>query len=244
LAVLLGRTPDRVPDIPAFASLATPIDVPVSVASQLLAQRPDIQAAAAALQATAMEVGVAKAAMLPSLTLTAAVGRGGLTQPSWLSGPGVLWGMFASLSAPVFHGGALQASKRAAIQNYEGARDTYRQTVYDAFRDVADRLVRLDDDAKRLSGTERAADIGARQWRHQQARNALGAIPDAAVRAAERQYLNSRHDALDARASRMTDTAGLFAAMGVSVTGTKSTRTAATTAANAANATTGVKTTD
>jgi outer membrane protein TolC len=133
------------------------------------------------------------------------------------------------LSAPVFHGGALQASKRAAIQNYEGARDTYRQTVYDAFRDVADRLVRLDDDAKRLRGTERAADIGAQQWRHQQARNALGAIPDAAVRAAERQYLTSRRDALDARASRMTDTAGLFAAMGVSVSTTKTTGTLATT---------------
>ncbi|MDR5762794.1 efflux transporter outer membrane subunit [Caballeronia sp. LZ035] len=214
LAVLLGRTPDRAPDDLDLASLTVPPDVPVVLPSELLQTRPDIQAADAVLKAAAAQVGVATAQLFPSLSISASMGRGGFSWPTALSGAGALWSIGASLSAPIFHGGALFAQRRAAIATYDAAVEQYKQTVLAAFRNVADTLAALQNDAEALafadSASSKARDVSADAL----ARVRLGAIPPRAARGSEQQSLNARLTAIQAGSARMSDTAALFQAMG------------------------------
>lgn len=214
LAVLLGRTPDAEPDIPALASLATPEQVPVVVPSALLRTRPDIVAAEAAVKAAAAEVGVATAQMFPSLSLTASMGQGGFNWPTALSAAGALWSLGGSLTQPLFHGGALFAQRRAAIDFYEAATQQYKATVLSAFQNVADTLAALEHDAQAVSATQTQTQSARQAFDETAARGRLGAIPAANVRASEQQYWNAKLAALRSSAQRLADTALLFQAMG------------------------------
>ncbi len=214
LAVLLGRTPDQAPPDLELASLTLPAQVPVVVPSDLLRTRPDIAAAQAALMAAAAEVGAATAQMYPSITLSAALGQGGFSWPAATSGAGALWAIGASLTQPIFHGGALVAQRRAALQSYEAANATYRQTVLSAFQDVADRLAALDHDAQALEAASASASTAQGVYDDTRARYRLGAVPLYAVRQSEQQWRNARLDEVRDRGARLSDTAALFQAMG------------------------------
>ncbi|SDD43202.1 efflux transporter outer membrane subunit [Paraburkholderia lycopersici] len=214
LAVLLGRTPDEAPPDLDLASLSLPAAVPVVVPSELLRTRPDIEAAEAMLKAAAAEVGAATAQLFPSITLSAALGQGGFSWPVATSGAGALWAIGASLTQPIFHGGALIAQRRAALQSYEAANDTYRQTVLTAFQDVADRLAALDHDAQALDATSISARAAQGVYEDTGARYRLGAVPWYAVRQSEQQWRNARLDEIRYRGMRLSDTAALFQSMG------------------------------
>jgi len=214
LAVLLGRTPDAAPPDLDLAALALPAQVPVSVPSDLLKARPDIRAADAALKAAAAGVGAATAQMFPSITLSASLGRAGLSWPAATSGAGALWNIGASLTQPIFRGGELAAKRRAALASYDAANASYRQTVLAAFRDVADRLAALDHDAQALDAASRSAALARRVHDDTAARYRLGAVPFYAVRQSEQQWRNARLDEIRYRGARLSDTAALFQAMG------------------------------
>jgi NodT family efflux transporter outer membrane factor (OMF) lipoprotein len=213
-AVLLGRTPDAAPAPLSLDALHLPDRLPVAVPSELLHQRPDILAAEATLRASADAAGAATAALFPSLTLSASYGRGGFDWTTFASPAGAIWGVGASLTQPLFHGGALRARQRQYQAAYEASVAQYRQTVLAAFQSVADTLVALDDDAKELEQTERSADA-LRQVREEvEARNAAGAAALYAVLDARSQYQNASVDYISARAARLTDSARLLDAMG------------------------------
>ncbi|GAA4330820.1 hypothetical protein GCM10023144_18840 [Pigmentiphaga soli] len=214
LAVLLGRTPDQAPEDLDISQLATPAQLPVVVPSELLAARPDIQAADAALKAAAANVGVATAQMYPSLSLSATMGKGGFDWSRALSGAGDIWTVGASLSMPLFHGGALRAQRRAALADYDAAVDDYRQTVLAAFRNVADSLARLEQDADALAAADTAREAAGRAFADARRRVELGAVPPSAARAREQQYLDAQVQALARAGARLSDTAALFQAMG------------------------------
>jgi NodT family efflux transporter outer membrane factor (OMF) lipoprotein len=214
LAVLLGRTPDQAPPDLDLAALTVPANLPVVVPSDLLASRPDIQAADALLKAAAAQVGVATAQMYPSLSLSAQMGQAGFSWPTALSGAGAIWSIGASLSQPIFHGGALLAQKRAAQASYEAAVSQYKQTVLTAFRNVADSLAALEQDNQALNFADTASRTSMSVFTDSTARARLGAIPPSSVRASERQYRNARLDAIRYESARLTDTALLFQAMG------------------------------
>ncbi|MEM5317852.1 efflux transporter outer membrane subunit [Paraburkholderia sp. JHI869] len=214
LAVLIGRTPDQAPPDLDLASLTVPTQVPVVIPSELLRTRPDIEAAEATLKAAAAGVGAATAQMYPSITLSAALGQGGFSWPVVTSGAGALWAIGASLSQPIFHGGALLAQRRAALQSYEAANDTYKQTVLTAFQDVADRLAALDHDAQALDAASTSARTAQGVYEDTSARYKLGAVPWYAVRQSEQQWRNARLDEIRYRGTRLSDTAALFQAMG------------------------------
>ncbi|MEX3689176.1 efflux transporter outer membrane subunit [Paraburkholderia sp. BR14263] len=214
LAVLIGRTPDQAPPDLDLASLTLPAQVPVVIPSELLRTRPDIEAAEATLKAAAAGVGAATAQMYPSITLSAALGQGGFSWPVVTSGAGALWAIGASLSQPIFHGGALVAQRRAALQSYEAANDTYKQTVLTAFQDVADRLAALDHDAQALDAASTSARTAQGVYEDTNARYRLGAVPWYAVRQSEQQWRNARLDEIRYRGTRLADTAALFQAMG------------------------------
>ncbi len=213
-AVLLGRTPDRAPAPLSLDALHLPETIPVSVASDLLHQRPDILAAEAAVRATADEAGAATAALFPSLTLTASYGQGGFDWSTFTSPAGKIWSVGSSLTQPLFHGGALLARKRQYRATYEAAVSEYKQTVLSAFRNVADTLVALEEDANTLEQTQRAEVAAGAMKGNTESRYKLGATPFYATLTAGQQYEAAHAQYIRARASRLADTAALFDAMG------------------------------
>ncbi|MGF6756209.1 efflux transporter outer membrane subunit [Paraburkholderia sp. GAS42] len=214
LAVLLGRTPDAAPPDLDLAHIHVPEQVPVSVPSDLLKSRPDIQAADAALKAAAADVGVATAQMFPSLSLTASMGQGGFSWPVALSGAGAIWSIGASLSQPIFHGGALLAQRRAAVDSYDAATAQYKQTVLAAFQNVADTLAALEHDAQSLDAANFSARSAHGVFDETSARYRLGAVPVSAARSGEQQFRNAQLDEIRYTGARLSDTAALFQAMG------------------------------
>jgi len=214
LAVLLGRTPDAAPVVPDLDSLALPEHVPVAVPAQLLRSRPDIQAAEAALQAAAADVGQATAQLFPSLSLTASMGRAGFSWPALFTGAGGIWAIGASAAQPIFHGGALLAHRRATKETYEAAVLHYKSTVLSAFENVADSLAALDNDAQTLASTEIEARAAHELFDETTSRYRLGSLPVSAAQASEQQFLTARLDAVRAQSQRLGDTAALFQAMG------------------------------
>ncbi|HZZ10593.1 MAG TPA: efflux transporter outer membrane subunit [Paraburkholderia sp.] len=214
LAVLLGRTPDAAPDDLDLAQLHVPEQVPVVVPSALLRARPDVQAADAALKAAAADVGVATAQMFPSLSLSASMGQGGFSWPIALSGAGAIWSIGASLSQPLFHGGALLAQRRAAVATYDATVSQYKQTVLAAFQNVADTLAALEHDAQALDAANGAARSAQGIFSETSGRYRLGAVPVASTRSSEQQWRNAQLDEIRYTSARLTDTAALFQAMG------------------------------
>ena len=213
-AVLLGRPPDQAPQPLALDSLHLPQTVPVSVPTDLLHQRPDILAAEAAVKATADEAGAATASMFPTLTLSAAYGRGGFDWSTFTSPAGAIWNVGASLTQPIFHGGALVARKHQYEATYQAAVSDYKQTVLSAFRSVADTLVSLEEDANTLAQTQRAEAAAHATSGDTESRYKLGATPFYATLTAGQQYESAHVQYIRARAARLADTAALFDSMG------------------------------
>lgn len=214
LAVLLGRMPEEAPTALPLAALHLPDTLPLSVPSELLHQRPDILAAESAVRAAADEAGAATASMFPSLTLSAAYGRGGFDWAHFTSPEGAIWSVGASLTQPIFHGGALVARRRQYQASYEAAVSQYKQTVLSAFRTVADTLESLDEDAATLVQAERAADAAQAANQNTEARYKLGATPFYATLTAGQQYRSANVQVIRATAARLADTAALLDSMG------------------------------
>ena len=219
-AVLLGRTPDQAPEPLPLHSLHLPGSVPLSIPSDLLHQRPDILAAEAGVRAAADEAGAATAALFPSLTLSASYGRGGFDWSTFASPAGAIWSVGASLTQPLFHGGALVARKHQYEANYAAAVSQYRQTVLAAFQNVADTLASLEEDANALAQSERAANAARDLDRDAETRYHLGASPEYAALTARQQYQSTNVQYVRARAARLADTAALFVSMGNPSSGT------------------------
>ncbi|MFL6602758.1 MAG: efflux transporter outer membrane subunit [Steroidobacteraceae bacterium] len=213
-AVLLGRTPDDAPPPLQLDALKLPQTVPVSVPSDLLHQRPDILAAEAAVRAAADAAGAATASMFPSLSLTASYGHGGFDWSTFTSPEGAIWSVGASLTQPLFHGGALFARRRQYQANYQVAVGQYKQTVLSAFRTVADTLVSLDEDANTLVQTQRAEAAAREAQSDTDSRYRLGSTAFFVTLTAGQQYQNAHIQHVRARASRLADTAALFDSMG------------------------------
>jgi NodT family efflux transporter outer membrane factor (OMF) lipoprotein len=214
LAVLLGRSPDQAPPDLAFDTIAVPEEVPVVVPSVLLASRPDIRVAEAALEAAAADVGLATAQLFPSLSLSASMGKGGFSWSDALSAGGSIWAIGASLTQPIFHGGQLLAERSAAKERYEAAVLQYKQTVLAAFRDVADTLSRLDAGGQALASAEASRRAAEQSFRNTASRVRLGALAPYTQYASEQHYVAARLRELEYANTRMTETAALFQAMG------------------------------
>ncbi len=213
-AVLLGRRPDQAPEPLALSALQVPDRIPVSVPAALLQQRPDIRAAEAAVRAAANAAGAAEAALFPTLSLTAAFGRGGFDWSTFNGPGGAIWSVGAGLTAPVFHGGALRARHREAEAQYDAAAWQYRQTVLGAFQEVGNALSALEQDTLALSQAGRAATAAAGAAADLQERYRWGAVPLSATFLAGQQDQDARVGLLRARAARLLDTATLLQAMG------------------------------
>lgn len=213
-AVLLGRTPDAAPAPLSLEAVQLPDRLPVAMPSELLHQRPDILAAEATVRASADAAGAASAALYPSLTLSAAYGRGGFDWATFTSPAGTIWAAGASLTQPLFHGGALRARQRQYQASYEAAVAQYKQTVLAAFQSVADNLVALEYDAQELEQTQRSVGALKQVQDELEGRYASGSAPLYSVLGARSQYQSAYVTYIEARAARLSDSAALLDAMG------------------------------
>ncbi|MGO9446403.1 MAG: efflux transporter outer membrane subunit [Thiobacillaceae bacterium] len=215
LAVLAGRFPSQAPAGKfELSSLRLPQEVPVSLPSQLVEQRPDVLQAEANLHAASAQIGIAIASRLPNIELTANAGNTALAIGQvFASGTG-FWGLGAAVTAPIFQGGTLLHHERAAKVAYIQAAEQYRSTVLTAFLNVADTLTALDQDAEGLKVAASAADaakvtldLSQRQWQD-------GYAGYLALLSAEQAYQQARINLVQAQANRFADTAALFQALG------------------------------
>lgn len=215
LAVLTGHFPSEGPRADfTLASLTLPVDLPLSVPSKLVEQRPDVRQAEENLHSASAQIGVAVANRFPNIQLTAGAGSEALKW-SQLFTPGTeFWNLGASLTAPIFQGGQLLHQERAARANYEQAAQQYRSTVLAAFQNVADTLTALEQDASALKAAaiaDKAAkatlDITERQVRD-------GYSGNLQLFTAEQAYQQAHVGLVQAEADRYADTAALFQALG------------------------------
>jgi NodT family efflux transporter outer membrane factor (OMF) lipoprotein len=151
LAVYLGGRPDQysTPTLD-LDHLTLPRDLPVSLPSKLVEQRPDIRAFEALLHSATAQVGVATANMLPNISLSASLGREGTTFANLFTPAGIVWTIAGSLAQPIFEGGTLSARRCAAQAAMEVAAAQYSSTVNTAFQNVANALVAIERDAETL----------------------------------------------------------------------------------------------
>jgi NodT family efflux transporter outer membrane factor (OMF) lipoprotein len=154
LAILVGAAPAEWPAQDFNLQQMTLQDrIPAVLPSELVHRRPDIATAEAQLHAASASVGIATANLYPNLTLDGSIGREGLLG----GGPSeTAWNVLGGLTAPIFHGGTLSAERRAAVQDYQAAFGAYRETVLEAFGQVADVLQALTNDREALSTQQRA----------------------------------------------------------------------------------------
>jgi len=216
LATLTGRLPGAAGQLPQFrlAELQLPAELPLGVPSELARRRPDIRAAEALLQQAAARVGVATANLYPQLTLTATFGSLASSGGDLL-GPGTgFYLLGASLTQPLFHGGELQAKRRAAVAAYEQAGAAYKEVVLQGFQNVADALRALEADQKKLAERGDAASQ-ARSYRDiTAARYKSGAVSYYAFTEAQRRLHQALLERTQAAADRYADSAALFQALG------------------------------
>ena len=221
LAALVGAFPidagqEGSAALPEFRldALELPQELPVSLPSAVVRQRPDVLASEALLHQTSADIGVATAAMFPQITLTGSVGSEAAHISDLFSGPSAVWSLGAALLQPVFHGGELRAKRRAAVDAYDQAAALYRETVLLAFRNVADVLRALDLDAERLQAQVKAEATARDALEMTQKQFDLGAVNFLSLLVAQRQYRLTQVLLIQAQAQRYSDTAALFEALG------------------------------
>ncbi len=194
--------------------LALPQNVPVSLPSNIVAQRPDIRAAAAQLHVASANVGVATAQLLPQITLSAEIGRSSLTPGTLFTPSTLLWNLVAGLSQPVFQGGTLLAQRKSAIAALHVAGAQYQDTVVTAFQNVADALSALQYDQDELNEAMAAREAAEQSLQLTQAQYRLGGEPLTAVLTAQTTYQQAVLAEVKAKAARLSDTAALYVALG------------------------------
>jgi NodT family efflux transporter outer membrane factor (OMF) lipoprotein len=215
LATYVGELPADY-DAGAFTldSLTLPADLPVSIPSKLVEQRPDVREYTAQLHEATAQVGVATANMLPQLTLTGSYG-GEATRFSNVFNPASeIWSAAASITQPIFEGGKLLHQRRSAIAAAQAAAANYKATVLSAFADVANTLVALQADADAFAASADAERAAAESLKLVQAQYKSGGASYTQVLTAEQTYQTAAITLVKARAQRYADTAALFQALG------------------------------
>ena len=215
LAALAGTFPNRGP-LQSFrlADLHLPTDLPVSLPSQLIEQRPDIRAAQEQLHAASAEIGVAIANLLPNFTISGNIGYINTALAGLLAPENLFWLAAANATQTVLDGGSLFHQMQESKDLYNAAAWSYRGMIIGAVQNVADALRALQNDADALKAArdfERAAKISydlARQQMETGNANVLLLLT------AQTTYLQAVIQVVQARSARLADTAALFAALG------------------------------
>ncbi|QNK68028.1 efflux transporter outer membrane subunit [Variovorax sp. PAMC26660] len=215
LRALTGGVQDvELPESFDLASLTLPRELPLSLPSQLVAQRPDVRAAEEQLHAASAQVGVAIANRLPQFSIDATWGGAASRFGQMFMDSGRFFSLAANVAQPLFDGGVLRHRQRAAEEELRQADAQYRATVITAFQNVADTLQAIHADARALRATvelERTTKTSMDLIRRQLGR---GYVDRLALLTAEQAHHQATLALAQAQAMRLGDTAALFQALG------------------------------
>jgi NodT family efflux transporter outer membrane factor (OMF) lipoprotein len=215
LAVLTGQLPKNAAPITlTLSDLTLPQDLPVSLPSSLVEQRPDIRAQTAALQAANAQIGIATANLLPQLTLTGSFGDQALTAAKLINPASNAWSLTGGITQPLFEGGTLRARRRAAVAAYEQSVAQYRLVVLHAFQNVADTLTALHNDAQALEAQRDSLEAARAGLELIQKQYQIGTTDYVGLLTAQQNYQQARLAVVRGTAARYTDTVTLFQALG------------------------------
>src|SRR3974390_4319 len=214
LAALAGGFPNQLREAFKLSAFHLPTDLPLSLPSALIEQRPDVRAAEEQLHSATAQVGVAVANLLPNFTINGARGYSSLELASLISPPNIFWTIAGNATQTIFDGFMLINQARAAEGSMQQAAWAYRTTVIAAVQNVADALHALHNDADSLKAArdfERAAkislDLATQQMEHGNANVLL-------LLTAQQSYLQAVIQVTQVEANRLADTAALYAALG------------------------------
>ena len=212
---LVGRSPDQDRgESFDLAKLKLPQELPLSLPSSLVEQRPDVRAAEEQLRGASADIGVAVANQMPQFTITGLLGftSGGIGS-LLVPGAGV-WSVGLGIAQTVFDGGKLDHQRQAAIAAYERAAAQYRGAVLSAFQDVANALRAVQYDADTLRAQVAAEQTAVASLRLSEQQYQLGAVNYLILLNAQQTYQTAVINRLRAQAARYSDTAALFQALG------------------------------
>jgi NodT family efflux transporter outer membrane factor (OMF) lipoprotein len=215
LSVVLGQPPaNELPADVELGQVTLPLELPVSLPSELAHHRPDILAAEAQLHAATSAVGVAASNLYPKIQLTGTLGQQAVKTGQLFDSADTAWSLISGLTVPLFDGGTLRAQKRAAVDAMHASAATYQQTVLEAFGQVADMLEALNHDTEQLDAQDQAQQAADSNLELARASYAEGNTGVLQVLDAERSYQQARLGYVRAVAQRYLDTVQLFLALG------------------------------
>lgn len=214
LAVLIGQFPNTPMPSINLDKLVLPKEIPVSLPSKFVQQRPDVRAAEALLHAASAQVGVATANLFPQFNITGVDGWTSSVLSSLIQPVNKAWSITGQITQPLFHGGALFATRRAAIAAYDQAFAQYKQVLLEAFQNTADSLRAIETDARTFKAAKAAEKAAYRNVviTTQQYRD--GGVAYINLLNAQQQYQQTRIASIQAQAQRYADTAALYQSLG------------------------------
>ena len=215
LATLSGAlASDGLPEQFELSHLKLPQELPLSVPSRLIEQRPDVRQAEENLHIASAQIGVAVANRLPSFTITADIGASALTLSGLTSSDAGFRDLGAQVTQPIFQGGTLMHRERAARAAYLQAREQYRSAVIAAFQNVADTLAALEHDADALRASAASTEAAKVTLDVVRAQQRAGYASYLQLLSAEETYQTAVTGQVQAQINRFADTAALFQALG------------------------------
>jgi NodT family efflux transporter outer membrane factor (OMF) lipoprotein len=215
LAVLSGGFPNEdLIEKFELSSLQLPQELPLSLPSKLVEQRPDVLQAEENLHSASALIGVARANRLPSFSLTGDIGSMALAFGNIFSAGDGFRDATAGVTQPIFQGGTLMHKERAARAAYVQADQQYRSTVLTAFQNVADTLHALEQDADGLKAAVAARDAAKVTLDLTTRQMQVGYVSYLALLNAEQSYQQAVINLVQAQSNRYADTAALFEALG------------------------------
>lgn len=213
IAVLLGASPASL-RLAARDGLPALPGLPPALPSSLLERRPDVAGAERRVIAANAEIGVARAAWFPDLTLSASGGYRSAQLAEWISAPNRFWSIGPQFAMTLFDGGRIRAGVEQAEARYDETVADYRQTVLDALREVEDRLVQLAVAEREADARRAALDAARESLRLIDNQYRAGTVDYLSVASAQTAALSSERSLLDLQGSRLIASVQLIAALG------------------------------
>jgi NodT family efflux transporter outer membrane factor (OMF) lipoprotein len=212
---LMGKAPEdnSLPPL-GLRDFALPTQLPLSLPSQLVRQRPDVLEAEDTLHQASAEVGIAEAARFPSFEISAQYAQQSNRTADLFTKSSRIWSLGLNVAQPVFAGGTLRAREKEARQRFLQAQAQYRGTVLDAFVDVANAMQALQHDTDSYSSRNTALDTARENRELARVQFERGRVNELVVLTAEQQYQNGLLTQVQADVQRFTDAANLFHALG------------------------------
>jgi len=197
-----------------LAHMKLPRNLPISLPGKLVDQRPDVRAAEANMHSAAALVGVAIAARLPNITLSANGGSAAFNLGTAFAPGTGFYTLTAGVTQPIFDGFTLYNKQKAAEAALEQSEAQYRAAVITAFQNVADALRALQADAKAMRAAVHAEEAAKASLDIVEQQLGQGQVNQLAVLNAQQTYLTAAVVRVQTEANRMADTAALFMALG------------------------------